>query len=108
MSQKPNLLVACVGGSAFLFQVANLSLFLLLLSFTIKLFIMNDEDLKTINLSILSRSFKLQAFQKCLNPDQIKIFETSLKESEVLFENKLAKYYTPSQVSAFLATLVVD
>ena len=69
---------------------------------------MNDEDLKTINLSILSISFKLQAFQKCLNPDQIKIFETSLKESEVLFENKLAKYYTPAQVSAFLATLVVD
>lgn len=94
--------------SAFLFQVVDLNLFLLLLSFTIKLFIMNDEDLKTINLSILSISFKLQAFQKCLNPDQIKIFETSLKESEVLFENKLAKYYTPSQVSAFLATLVVD
>ena len=94
--------------SAFLFKVVDLSLFLLLLSFTIKLFIMNDEDLKTINLSILSISFKLQAFQKRLNPDQIKIFETSLKESEVLFENKLAKYYTPSQVSAVLATLVVD
>lgn len=69
---------------------------------------MTTEDVKAINLSILSIGFKIQALQKCLTDDQIKIFESSLKESKVLFESKMAKDYTAEQVSAFLATLVVD
>lgn len=68
---------------------------------------MTIEELKSINLSVLSIGFKLQAFQKCLTADQIKIFEASLKESKELFESKLAKDLTPAQVSAFLSTIEV-
>ena len=54
----------------------------------IKTLIMDSEEHKIINLSILVLSFKIKALQDSLTDDQKKIFETSLEKSKVMIRSK--------------------
>jgi len=56
----------------------------------IKTLIMDSEEHKIINLSILVLSFKIKALQDSLTDDQKKIFETSLENSKVMIRSKLS------------------
>jgi len=56
----------------------------------IKTLIMDSEEHKIINLSILVLSFKIKALQDSLTDDQKKIFETSLEKSKVMIRSKLS------------------
>lgn len=66
---------------------------------------MNLEELKDVNLTILSMSFQIKALKSCLTTDQKIIFEASLEESKSLVRNKLAKSLNPEELHKLLKAL---